>query len=55
MGENEEELLKLVAAAVFTVQTIPWRLEIDFWKSFVNIDLDFLAGLNSVWWVCLSR
>lgn len=50
MGKDEEELLKLAAAATFSVQTQPWRLEIDFWKSFVNIDIKFLDGLQDEWW-----
>jgi hypothetical protein len=50
MGKDEEELLKLAAAATFTVQTQPWRLEIDFWKSFVNVDVEFLEGLQDEWW-----
>ncbi|OAL29420.1 hypothetical protein AYO22_02314 [Fonsecaea multimorphosa] len=50
MGEDEEELLKLASAATFIVQTRPWRLEIDFCKSFVNIDVEFLSGLDDAWW-----
>ncbi|OQV00840.1 hypothetical protein CLAIMM_06285 [Cladophialophora immunda] len=50
MGENEEQLLKLASAATFIVQTRPWRLEIDFCKSFVNIDIEFLNGLDDAWW-----
>ncbi|KAK5044594.1 hypothetical protein LTR84_010608 [Exophiala bonariae] len=50
MGRDEDELLKLAAAATFSVQTQPWRLEIDFWKSFVNVDVKFLDGLQDEWW-----
>lgn len=50
MGTDEEDLLKLAAAATFTVQTQPWRMEIDFWKSFVNVDVEFLDGLQDDWW-----
>ena len=50
MGKDEEELLKLTAAATFTIQTQPWRMEIDFWKSFINIDIEFLKSLQVGWW-----
>lgn len=50
MGKDEEELLRLTAATTFTIQTRPWRLEIDFWKSFVNIDVGFLESLHEQWW-----
>lgn len=49
MGEDEDDLLKLTAAATFIAQTQPWRLEIDFWKSFVNVDLEFLDRLVDEW------
>ncbi len=51
MGEDEEELIKLASAATFILQTQPWRLEFDFWKSFVNVDLEFLEGLHDAWWL----
>jgi len=51
MGEDEKELVKLASAATFILQTQPWRLEFDFWKSFVNIDLEFLEGLSDGWWL----
>ncbi|KAG9773003.1 hypothetical protein KCU88_g5960, partial [Aureobasidium melanogenum] len=50
MGANEEELLKLAASVTFLIQTRPWRTEIDFWKSFVNVDDQFLTSLHDVWW-----
>jgi hypothetical protein len=50
MGEDEEEMIKLATSATFIMQTQPWRLEIDFWKSFVNVDVEFLTGLNDAWW-----
>ncbi|OCK76507.1 hypothetical protein K432DRAFT_335574 [Lepidopterella palustris CBS 459.81] len=49
MGKDEAELRKLAVGVTWAVQTEPWRLEIDFWKSFVNIELEFLEGLNTVW------
>lgn len=49
MGEDEKELLKLASAATYAVQDDPWRLEIDLWKSFVNIDIKTLDGLDVGW------
>ncbi|PVH94676.1 hypothetical protein DM02DRAFT_602165 [Periconia macrospinosa] len=49
MGEDEAELRKLAAGVTFAVQTEPWRMEIDFWKSFVGVDLAFLEGLDEAW------
>jgi hypothetical protein len=33
----------------WAVQTRPWRLEIDLWRSFVNVDVEFLEGLDRRW------
>lgn len=49
MGTDELDLLKYVTAVTFAVQTNPWYQEIDLWKSFVNIDLEFLEGLDLYW------
>ncbi|KAF7546260.1 hypothetical protein G7Z17_g8560 [Cylindrodendrum hubeiense] len=49
MGENELDLLKYCTAVTFAMQTKPWLREIDLWKSFVNVDLDFLIDLDSYW------
>jgi hypothetical protein len=49
MASDEKELFKLVAATTFAIQTKPWRLELDLWKSFVNVDFEFLAGLDDRW------
>ena len=49
MGEDENELLKLASAATYAVQDDPWRLEIDLWKSFVNIDIKTLEDLDVGW------
>lgn len=49
MGENEPELSRFAVATTFAIQTNPWRLEVDLWKSFVNIDLEFLEGLAEKW------
>ena len=49
MGEDEEDLHKYAVAATFAIQTDPWRLEVDLWRSFVNVDLAFLEGLRREW------
>jgi len=49
MGIDQNELLKFAASVTFAVITRPWRLEVDLWKSFVNIDLEFLEGLDERW------
>ena len=49
MGEDEEHLRKVATAVTFAVQTRPWRLEIDLWKSFINVKLDFLEKLDRQW------
>lgn len=42
MGEDEEDLMKIATATVFAVERKPWKLEIDLWKSLVNVDNEFL-------------
>ncbi|KAK4213764.1 hypothetical protein QBC37DRAFT_440623 [Rhypophila decipiens] len=49
MGEGEEDLLKWCMAVTFALQTKPWLREVDLWKSFVNIGLDELEGLDEYW------
>ena len=49
MGDDEADLLTFATSTTFAVQTAPWRLEVDLWKSFVNIDLGFLEGLKEKW------
>jgi hypothetical protein len=49
MGKNEEDLLRLAVAATFAIVTRPWRLEVDLWKSFVNVDMKFLEDLDKTW------
>ncbi|EEP82860.1 predicted protein [Uncinocarpus reesii 1704] len=50
MGENEEEILQLTAAVTFVIQTRPWRLEVDYWKSFINVDIGFMNTLQDGWY-----
>jgi hypothetical protein len=49
MGTDETDLLKWCTAVVFALQTKPWLREVDLWKSFVNVDLDFLERLDEYW------
>lgn len=50
MGLDEADLLTVAAATTYAVQTDPWRLEVDLWRSFVNVDMDFLEKLHDQWW-----
>jgi hypothetical protein len=49
MGEDREELEKYMLGTVFALQTSPWRLEVDFWRSFVDVDVGFLENLDKKW------
>jgi len=46
MGTDQEDLLKWSTAVTFALQTKPWLREVDLWKSFVNVDLEFLERLD---------
>jgi hypothetical protein len=49
MGEDEKDLLRWCTVVTFALQTKPWLREVDLWKSFVNVDLEFLEGLDDFW------
>ena len=49
MGEDEVDLQKYAVATTFAIQTDPWRLEVDLWRSFINVDIGFLEGLREEW------
>ena len=49
MAEGEDELRRLVTGVIYAVQRRPWFREIDLWRSFVNVDLDFLEQLEERW------
>lgn len=49
MGDDEADLLKWCTAVTFALQTKPWLREVDLWKSFINVDLEFLEGLDKYW------
>lgn len=49
MGADEAELAKFSIAITFAIQTDPWRLEVDLWRSFINVDVGFLEELQEGW------
>ncbi|KAL1655727.1 hypothetical protein SLS61_001751 [Didymella pomorum] len=49
MGKDAKECRRFSEAATWAVQTKPWRLEVDFWRSFVGVDAAFLEGLDERW------
>ncbi|KAF9737169.1 hypothetical protein PMIN06_012378 [Paraphaeosphaeria minitans] len=49
MGRDRQECRRLSEGVTWAVTTRPWRLEIDFWRSFVGVELDFLEGLDEKW------
>ncbi|KAI9736220.1 MAG: hypothetical protein M1834_001106 [Cirrosporium novae-zelandiae] len=49
MGGDDEELFKMAVGMTFAIQTAPWRLEVDWWRSFVNVDFAFLEKLDTRW------
>ncbi|KAF2126227.1 hypothetical protein P153DRAFT_378428 [Dothidotthia symphoricarpi CBS 119687] len=49
MGRNENNTRQLSEAVTWAIQTKPWRLEVDFWRSFVNVDVEFLEELDPRW------
>lgn len=50
MGDGEADLLRYCTAVTFCLTTKPWRDDVDLWKSFVNVDMEFLDGLDAFWW-----
>lgn len=49
MGTDEKDLFRLASITVFAIQMRPWRWELDLWKSFVNVDLQFVEELEERW------
>jgi len=49
MGEDEEDLFEFCTAVTFALQTKPLLREVDLWKSFINVDMEFLGGLDEHW------
>jgi hypothetical protein len=50
VGKNREMCRNYSTIAYFALTTRPWRLEVDVWKSFFGVKLDFLEGLDQSWW-----
>ncbi|KAI3333171.1 hypothetical protein F4824DRAFT_503461 [Ustulina deusta] len=49
MGADQLDLLRYATAVTFAIQTKPWLREFDLWKSFINVDMEFLEGLDPYW------
>ena len=49
MGVDEGECCMLAAAVTYAVQMRPWRWEVDLWKSWINVEVGFLEGLDGRW------
>lgn len=49
MGRDERECRRFSEGVTWAVQTKPWRLEVDFWRSFVGVEGGFLEELDPVW------
>ncbi|PIA96173.1 hypothetical protein CB0940_10666 [Cercospora beticola] len=49
MGNTREELEQMMLGTVFALQTANWRNEVDFWRSFVDVDFEFLDNLDKKW------
>ncbi|KAI4730719.1 hypothetical protein E4T49_01497 [Aureobasidium sp. EXF-10728] len=50
VGKNSEMCRNYSTIAYFALTTRPWRLEVDVWKSFFGVKLEFLEGLDERWW-----
>ena len=48
-GQDRADCRLLSRGVTWAIQTKPWRLEMDFWRSFVGVDADFLEGLDRRW------
>ncbi|KAK6708341.1 hypothetical protein SNK04_009304 [Fusarium graminearum] len=49
MGEDEDGLFKYCITVTLAIQTKPWMWEIDLWKSFINVDMDFIERMEEHW------
>ncbi|CAG1996618.1 unnamed protein product [Fusarium graminearum] len=49
MGEDEDDLFKYCITVTLAIQTKPWMWEIDLWKSFINMDMDFIERMEEHW------
>ncbi|KAI9708922.1 MAG: hypothetical protein M1820_003616 [Bogoriella megaspora] len=51
MAEGEEDLREVVTGVGYVLGTRPWRLEVDLWRSFVNVGMGFLEELERLGWM----
>jgi hypothetical protein len=49
MGKDERDCRRLSEGVTWAVQMEPWLHEVDFWRSFVNVNVEFLEGLDHRW------
>jgi len=49
MAEDEEEMPGLLTQMVFQIQTHNCGYEVDWWRTFVNVELGFLEELDKAW------
>lgn len=49
MGTDVKDLRKLAEGVTWAIQTRPWRMEVDLWRSFINVDVEFLEELDRRW------
>lgn len=49
MGQDQRELKEMMLGSIFALHTNSWMIEIDFWKSFVDVDLEILESLDKKW------
>lgn len=49
MGKDEKDLFRMASATTWAIQRAPWRWEVDIWKSWVNVDIEFLERLDDEW------
>jgi hypothetical protein len=49
MGKDEKECRRMSEGVTWAVQTKPWRLEVDFWRSFVGVTGEFLEEVDRRW------
>ena len=49
MGVDAGDLEWYATAVMFAIQTEPWRMEVALWRSFINVNLEFLEGMKQEW------
>jgi hypothetical protein len=49
MGKDKMDCRRLSEGVTWAVQAQLWLQEVDFWRSFVDVDAAFLEGLDHKW------